>query len=253
MVCPRPRFSSVKGRDEFLGAAVYVLIGESDTSDIPTAYIGEGDPVRARLEDHHSKKDFWTAAYFFTSKDKNLNKAHIEYLEHRLISIAIDAKRCKLDNSNVPTAPSLSDAEVADMETFLEEMLLCFPVIGVTIFEKPETKAVRRQLLVLTNKGCHAEGYESEDGFVVRRGSTAVIEAVPSIRQYVGSLREDLLQNGILRQRDKQFYEFVQDYEFTSPSAAAGFIVGASINGRDWWKNSEGVTLKELQERAEDA
>src|SRR5688500_15768112 len=126
-VCPRPRFSSVKGRKEFARAGVYVLIGPSDASGIPQAYIGEGDPVRTRLEDHHSKKDFWTVTLFFTSKDSNLNKAHIEFLEHRLIAIAKDAKRCKLENGNSPSAPSLSEAESADVEAFLEEMLLCFP------------------------------------------------------------------------------------------------------------------------------
>ncbi len=36
----------------------------------------------------------------FTSKDQILNKAHVQYLETRLIAIANDAKRCELDNAN---------------------------------------------------------------------------------------------------------------------------------------------------------
>lgn len=253
VVCPRPRFSSAKDRKEFGRAAVYVLLGPSDSSDIPLAYIGEGDPVRTRLENHHSGKDFWTTAYFFVSKDANLNKAHIQHLEHRLISLAKEAKRSKLENANTPSAPSLSEAEHSDVETFLEEMLLCFPVLGVTIFEKPEPKAAQRRLLVLRNKGVHAEGYESEDGFVVKKGSTAVAETVPSIPSYVPPLRTDLIESGVLVKKDDQFYELKQDFEFSSPSFAAAFLIGASINGRDWWKTSDGITLKQLQERSEDA
>ena len=253
VVCPRPRFSGAKSRKEFDRAGVYVLIGPSDTSDLPLAYIGEGDPVRTRLEDHHSRKDFWTVAYFFTSKDANLNKAHIEYLEHRLIAAAREVKRCKLDNLNVPSSPSLSEAEQADVETFLAEMLLCFPVLGVTIFERPELKPTRRQVLVLKNKGVQAEGYESEDGFVVKKGSTAVADAVPSVPAFAKALREDLQHSGILVRRDQQFLELTQDYEFSSPSFAAAVLVGASINGRDHWKTPSGVSLKQLQETAEDS
>jgi Domain of unknown function (DUF4357) len=253
VVCPRPRFSNVKARKEFDRAAVYLLIGPSDTLDIPLAYIGEGDPVRTRLEDHHSKKDFWTVAYFFSSKDANLNKAHIQYLEHRLITLAKDTKRCKLDNQNTPTAPSLSEADLADVEAFLEEMLLCFPVLGVNIFEKPELKAKQQKLLFLKNKGVDAEGYESENGFVVKKGSKVVIETVPSIHTYVIPIRDELLQSGILIKSDDQYYEITQDYEFSSPSLAATFLLGANINGRDWWKTKEGVTLKQLQEREADS
>lgn len=227
VVCLRPRFTTVKGRKEFDRAGVYVLIGPSDTSGFPQAYIGEGDPVRTRLEDHHSKKDFWTVALFFTSKDSNLNKAHIEFLEHRLIAIAKDAKRCKLDNGNTPSAPSLSEAECTDVEAFLDEMLLCFPVLGVNIFEKPEAKPKVRQAFFLRNKGINAEGYESEDGFVVRRDSTVVADEVPSIPTFVTALRKDMQSSGILVKRPDGLLELTQDYEFSSPSAAA-FLVAAS-------------------------
>ena len=252
VVCPRPRFTSVKDRKEFDRAGVYVLVGPSDSSDRPLVYVGEGDPVRARLEDHHSRKDFWTVAYFFTSKDSNLNKAHIEYLEHRLIVLAKDAKRSQLDNANLPTAPSLSEAEQSDVESFLDEMLLCFPVLGVTIFECPEISPVKRIQLFLKSKGILAEGFESEDGFVVKRGATAVTTTVPSIPAFVAALRDDLMTTGLLEKRNDEFFELTQDYEFTSPSAAAAFLMGSSINGRDVWKTQNGQSLKYLQETAGD-
>ena len=187
--------------------------------------------------------------HFFTSKDANLNKAHIEYLEHRLVDLAAKAKRCRLENGNVPGKPSLSEADEADAEAFLDELLLCFPVLGVTVFEKPEYKPASRQIFWLKNRGVVAQGYESEDGFVVKKGSTAALEPVPSAHPFSVTLRAELLASGIFQARDTQFWELTDDYEFSSPSTAAAVLVGASINGRDYWKTADGVSLKEIQSR----
>jgi hypothetical protein len=252
VMCPRPRFTASKQRDAFRKPGVYVLTGPSDTADLPKAYIGEGDPVRERLEEAHKNRDFWNMAYFFTSKDARLNKAHVEHLEHRLVALAADAKRCTLENGNVPNAPSLSESESAFADTFLDEALLCFPILGVNIFERPMLDSKIRQLLILTNKGVQAKGYESDDGFIVKKGSTAVVDTVRSAHAFSISLRQELQKSGILKQQSPQFLEFTEDYEFSSPSTAAAVLVGASINGRDFWKTQEGVTLKELQAKAED-
>lgn len=248
VVCPRPRFGSVKHREEFSRAGVYVLIGPSEsTDDVPTVYIGEGDPLLARLDRQHAERDFWTVIYFFTSKDANLNKAHIEYLEHRLISIARDAKRSRLQNNNMPGKPSLSEADEAEVATFLDEMLLCFPVLGVSIFEKPEERPAEKVLLTFTRRNLTATGFESEDGFVVMKGSQASNSAVESMQTFARDQRESLIKAQVLRDAGSHL-EFAYDYEFRSPSTAASIIAGASVNGRDYWRASDGRTLKQLQE-----
>lgn len=48
--------------------------------------------------------------------DGILNKAHVQYLEARIVELARDARRCELDNCNVPQRPQRSEAEVADAE-----------------------------------------------------------------------------------------------------------------------------------------
>ena len=131
IVCPRGAFLDLKQRPEFRKTGVYVLIGQTSPDDPPTVYIGEGDPVGDRLTQHQKTKDFWTAAVFFTSKDDNLNTAHVQYLEAKLIARALETKRCKLDNGNAPSLPSLSEADIADMEEFLAQMLLIYPVVGI--------------------------------------------------------------------------------------------------------------------------
>jgi hypothetical protein len=85
-------------------------IAPGERGQLPRGYVGEGDAVAARLDHHVRNKEFWTHAAGFTSKDQNLNKAHVQYLEARLVQLAGEAKRCELDNGNVPQLPALSAA-----------------------------------------------------------------------------------------------------------------------------------------------
>ena len=249
VVCPRAKFIESKTRVEFSKTGVYMLIGPpSDEEDLPTIYIGEGDPVRPRLEDHYAKKDFWTLLISFSSKDQNLNKTHVQYLESRLVTISKEAKRSVLDNINSPALPSISERDTHSMERFLEEMLLIYPVLGVSVFEKPQAAPPSAQQLELNAKGIIAQGYESAQGFVVKKGSQAVLDRVvaTSTHQFVKDMRQSLVKRGILIQAQDALI-FDQDYVFSSPSTAAGVLLGKSANGRIEWKDSQGRTLKEIQ------
>lgn len=114
LVVPRSLFGESKQRRELARTGVSVLFGPPEESGLPRVYVGEGDPIKPRLEQHAGKKDFWTSCIAFTSKDENLNKAHVQYLEARLLDLAAQAKRCVLDNGNSPALPSLSEADAAD-------------------------------------------------------------------------------------------------------------------------------------------
>jgi hypothetical protein len=245
--CPRPVFAEAKSRGEFARTGIYVLLGPSGEGELPEVYIGEGDPIRPRLESHQRNLDFWTTAICFTSKDANLNKAHVQYLESRLVDLAQGAKRCSLQNGNAPQLPSLSEADVADTEAFLAEMLLCFPVLGVSVFEKPDNRSRMRETLVIKSKGVDASGYESPGGFVVLAGSGVVEQEVPSIHAYITELRASLLSQGVVAEGSSGLV-FKQDYEFKSPSTAASVVLARTANGRTNWKDAKGRTLKEIQE-----
>ena len=252
LVFPRSLFTEVRNREEFDRTGVYILWGPSESGQMPRAYVGEGDVLKPRLSAHHANKDFWTHAVAFTSKDQNLNKAHVQYLEARLVGLASEAKRCELDNGNVPQLPSLSDADSADAELYLADMLLCLPVVGVNFFERPRVQEKKSQDLILSAKGVEARGYEDVASFVVRSGSQAVKDEVASIHNYLSDLRTDLKAQGILVDQGAT-YRFAQDYPFGSPSTASGVILGRSSNGRIEWKNAKGLTLKSIQEAAVDA
>jgi hypothetical protein len=249
LVCPRSQFVASKARSDFGRTGVYVLLGPGMLGTLPKVYIGEGDPARPRLEQHYSRKDFWTTVVLFVSKDENLNKAHIQYLESRLVTLAAEANRCELENGNAPALPSLSEIDAAEAEGFLREMLLCFPIIGVNVFEKPARQSAGTELLNLKAKGIEARGYEAGDGFVVLKGSQAVREDVPSIHAFMAQMRRTLRDKDIFKE-DGKCWTLTQDYTFDSPSTAAGVLLGRSANGRIEWKAADGRSLKELQSKA---
>jgi hypothetical protein len=245
LVIPRTTFADARSRRELKRAGIYILVGPPEESGLPRIYIGEGDPVGPRLDQHASKKDFWITAIAFTSKDENLNKAHVQYLESRLVELATKAKRCVLDNGNVPTLPSLAEAEAADAEGFLAEIQLCLPILGLSVFTPAAASANRKPLQIIA-KGITAKGLPTSEGFVVISGSSAVLGEVASCPSAVRSMRAALVQNGVL-ELSGDSYVFTQDYVFGSPSTAASVVQGRSANGRVDWKDSKGRTLNEIQ------
>ena len=251
IVCPRADYADNKKRPDFHSTGVYILIGPSEDNELPTVYVGEGDPVKPRLDSHFANKDFWTRAIFFTSKDENLNKAHIQHIESRLVGLATELNRCVLDNGNSPSLPNLSEMDVAEAEGFLDEVLLCLPILGVSAFLKPEQTQRTDELLYLKGAEATATGYENSDGFVVLEGSQARVTSVPSMGSNVGDMRERLVLRKIFDPKGDQ-YLLTQDYTFNSPSLAAAVMMGRSANGRTEWKTKDGTTLKELQEREVD-
>lgn len=247
LVFPRAQFAEVRQRPELKRAGVYILWGPAESGQLPRVYVGEGDLVLPRLEQHARQKDFWTHAAVFTSKDQNLNKAHVEYLEARLVTLASEAKRAEIDNGNVPQMPALSEADAADAESFLSDLLLCLPLMGVSLFEKAKAYTRGSRVLYLRAKGIEASGVDGSEGFVVRAGSQAVKEEVASIHAHLSELRKSLLAQGVLEPAGMG-YRLTQDYAFNSPSNAAGVLLGRSANGRTEWKDANGRTLKEIQE-----
>lgn len=123
IIFPREALSEARLRPEFGRPGVYLLIGDQKL------YIGEGDPVGKRLDDHARRKPFWARAVFFTAEGR-LNKAHIQHLEARLIGLAKKAGRVELDNGNTPELPELSEEERAFAENFLEAIQQTLSLLG---------------------------------------------------------------------------------------------------------------------------
>lgn len=253
LMAPRSRYSDLKARAEDLeGVGVYVLIGPAESgSASERIYIGEADGLGRRLDSHQRDKDFRTRLIVFTSKDQNLNKAHARHLEYELISRAQRAQRAEVENGNAGGRPTLSEPEQADAQSFLAEMLLIYPVLGLSAFTPPEERAVdsTERRLYLRGPSALAEGAETADGFVVYEGGLARRTSVESMQSYGEDIRDRLVEQGVLVAQDAHSYRVTRDYVFPSPSQAAMIVLGRNANGRREWKSASGETLRDIQVR----
>jgi hypothetical protein len=137
---PRSKWTEVRQRLEFLRAGVYILVGYQE-EDLPTIYVGQADGVRGRIDAHYGNKDFWVWGIIFVSNSGGLNRAHVTWLEWALVHHATKAGRCHLDNGNAPQEPALTEAEKADTQAFLNEILQILPLVGLRAFEIPKAVA----------------------------------------------------------------------------------------------------------------
>lgn len=258
----RSDYGVVRERAELARTGVYVLTGSDADGDYARRiYIGEADVVRKRLDAHQSQKDFWTEGFVLTSSDLSLNKAHVRYLEARLIAIATAADAASFDNQTSPEPAHLDEPGVADMERFLAQCLPLFSLLGVDAFEPVTETPVSNEadgtqggpateggaLLRLDAGGAHASGIDSSRGFIVHSGAQARRHAVEMVSSY-NRLRQKLIDEEILVPDGEMFLRLTKDYIFGSPSAAASVLIGGSRNGRTDWKDTSGRTLRELQE-----
>jgi hypothetical protein len=135
---PRDQWPAIRQRSEFGKPGVYILVGQTE-DDLPTIYIGQGDGVRDRIEAHYANKEFWDWGIAFVSHAAGggLNRAHITWLEYALVDRATKAQRSHLDNGNAPREPALSEAERADTQGFLKEIVQILPLVGLRAFEMP--------------------------------------------------------------------------------------------------------------------
>jgi len=251
LAAPRTELDDLLARDELESAGVYFLLGVNPDTGDNLAYIGEAEVIRDRLKQHKAK-DFWTSVVVFVSKDENLTKAHVRYLENRLLQEAKVVGRYGLENSN-GSNPKLPESDREDMEVYLARIRQVLPVLGSDLLSpiagsaKPAQQQPR---LTCRIKNATATGRRTEGGFVVFAASTAVLSVRPSAEsQYPNTiaLRQRLIQEKTLVEQDGA-YVFTKDVEFTSPSAAAAVIHGGSANGLTAWKDNNGITLKELEE-----
>jgi len=255
IVFPRGRYSQAKNREEFSSSGVYLLVG-NDEGLLPDLYIGEADVIRERLNYHISddKKEFWQKTFIFTTRGTPLNKAQIKYLEACLLELAVQSGRSNLANKVTPKRSLLSEADQAEMEGYMDELLTILPVLGISFFESIENTKVNTIIYELVEKQyCKAKGVETSEGFMVLKDSIARLNEVQSMKKGVPGyydLRKQLIRDGVLRTSGDQLV-FKRDWDFKSPSAAASVCLGKSANGLVLWKDKSGVTLGNNRKQTE--
>ena len=258
---PRSTVNKIIGRDEFDNPGIYCLKGDpTDKAFDEKIYIGEAENVRNRLKQHLSdpRKDF-KELIFFISKDELLTKTQIKYLESRMVQLAVEAKSAEIENGNSPSLPTLHEADISDMEYFLDQIKLILPVMGfkflISSTLKPHLDSADKQKATTTveefqikTRSFKASMTETDQGYIVSKGSEAKKVLSASCTETYQNLRRKMLETQILvEEKDKLI--FAEDAVFTSPSAASNMVLGRNSNGFTEWVNKNGVSFKEVQEK----
>lgn len=265
--CPRFRIAELNEYAEAKRPGVYFLFGEDEKTGDPKVYIGEAENVYDRLQNHIANKDFWNEVIFFVSKDENLTKSHVKYLESRLIQIAFSTKRYKIDNNNQSQLSSLPLADRDAMEEFLTHVKLLIGVLGHKLLENvtstnkkeenilsPTTTQDNQDIsntnnleLFLSVSGLKAAALQTNEGIVVLEGSEATKNLQQSMPNGYKELRDKLINNETLILEGTK-YIFKKNALFNTATPAAAVIVGRSVTGPQTWKSADGKTLKEIEQ-----
>jgi len=244
---PRTEVKKCGDRSNLNSTGVYMLFGRND-DDKEAVYIGEAEEVYTRLQSHLREKDFWNEVIVFISKDENLNKAHIKYIENKLYEKAKAANRYDVLNGNIPPMPSISEADRAEMDEFISNLEMLVNMLGHKLFVEIKDTSETNDDEILYIKGArdaNAKGFQTQEGFVVLQGSRVASSVVNSYSERLEAKRNDLIRTQKVLIQNGEFV-VMEDLLFSSPSLAADIVMGRSANGLTEWKNKYGTMLKDL-------
>jgi len=247
--------------EELSSPGVYLLFSRDLKIFQISLYIGEADEVNKRINDHIRAKDWWTDFIIFISKDTNLTKSHVRYLEKRLYEISIEKKSSiELKNNSKPTGSKLPLSEIDDMEEYLEKLQFILKNLGIInldssyVADKSEIELENIFYLSLTKDRIDESGniltakmIIINDGYRLLSGSYIEKEERASFSKHVYyPLRKKYESNDFFEESKYEgCYILKTDIDFNSPSAAASVVKNRATNGQKEWKLKNGNTLDE--------
>lgn len=268
IACPRSRLNELQSWPEASKPGVYFLFESRFGDSKPIAYIGESENVCKRLTTHDRNKEFWSEVVIFTSKDENLTKAHIKFLESSLADLSKIAERYQLENGNTPPESSLPRADRDAMEEFIENVRMVLGTLGYSILEPllkskyPTDQSSSSQIkfedenrfsnLVFTVNNLTAHGAATDEGFVLKKGSQLAKSNTESIPGKLVKTKERLLKEGALREEGGKLIA-TEDILLSSSSYAAAIVAGTSRSGPQSWKDANGNTMKQIEDSSFEA
>lgn len=245
---PRTALDKCKDMDLLKQSGVYFLFG-TDKFDNAVVYIGQagirknGKGLLLRIQEPHTTIDYWTEAIMFTTTNNSFGPTEISYLENRFCNMALQSGRYSVKNGNDPNPGNITEETESELEEFVDYAKIVMGALGHKVFEPlaPSADSVDNEPVLYLEYGKgKAIGKRTSDGFVILKGSTINQSLTKSCPERTVKDRnkyaDKIDKNNVL----------TADLLFSSPSAAAGFIGGASLSGNALWKDADGKSLKEL-------
>lgn len=241
-------------RSDISKPGVYFLIGYDNNTGKNSIYIGETDDFSKRIMQHQNRED-WNQCIVFLRKDDSLNKAHVKFLEKVIYDELNEASRVTVINDSSPSGAQLDEFESADMQEFKDNIYLILGCIGfpsINIKNDDESTQQSGEIIYYLNiKEANAKMRSTASGYILLKGSMICEDTEKG--------RGDPVMRGTYRQRDESFknnrsivekegkFYLTEDIVFSSPSAAAQFVYGNAINGRERWKTKDNKSLNQIE------
>lgn len=243
-VIPRTALKKFGDRVEAVKTAVYFLVGQDENKPgRQKLYIGETEEVYKRLVQHANdrNKDFWEYAIVFVTKDENLNRAFVKFLEALLIETAVKANRVTLVNTREESKNSISEPEKSDVIKLYNQILIISPIFNLNAFEVseysptvPDKKEIVEIQFTIKGSGFDAKGVIRNNKFIIRGGSKANVNEAPTLQNATKQLRQELRETEVLKfNADRTYLEFNQDFAFDYASSASQVVSGSTLSGMD--------------------
>ena len=241
-VIARPLLSEAKKLTGINRPGIYYLISENDDNKIAQIYIGQTRNGVSRLDDHNRSKDFWNKAIMFLADSKTFSLDMISGLEAYVINKATESKRYKVENTVNPKY-EIDEYDLPLIEEVYEEIKFIMATQGYKM-DNSKSTLNETNTLHTTRNGIQAFGVYDGDKFEVLEGSEIDMSR-KCHSNHIEKQRQTAIQNGNIVDIGGK-YKLGVSVSFTSPSSAAMFVLGGSINGWVEWKNTDGKTLDEL-------
>lgn len=261
---PRSYLDKSRDRQDLKQSGVYFLFGKNE-NDEDEVYIGQagirknGEGVLFRVAEHLKDDTYFSDAVMLTTQNNSFGPTEISYLENKFTNMALETDRFKVRNNNDPNPGNVTEEKESELEDFIEYSKMVLGVLGYKVFvpivdikkqESSDEKCDEKELELFlswksrkSNRRIEAKCKRTDEGFVVLKDSMIEENDSPTIPRSIIELRDTCRRNNEIMDG-----RLCKNYLFNSPSYAATFVLGVSVNGRTAWKTEDGRTLKELEE-----
>ncbi len=254
---PRADLNKCKDRQDLKYSGVYFLFGKND-ADEDEVYIGQGgirkngEGVLFRVNEHLKDEVYFSDAVMLTTQTNSFGPTEISYLENKFTNMAQEAARFNVRNGNDPNPGNVTEEKESELEDFVEYSKMVLGVLGYKVFvpllqkdedgSDGEVEGLDLYINLQDSKFC-AKCKRTNEGFILLEGSMISNNEAPSLSSYIKQLRKNSYINNEIHEG-----KLTKNILFKSPSSAAGFVLGYSVNGRAVWKSKEGIAFKEMEE-----
>ncbi len=257
---PRIYLNDCRGKEDYEKSGVYFLFGK-DADERDVVYIGKASKRKNdlalinRIGERHDSINEWTECILVTTETDRFGATEIGYLENIFTKSAISANRYEVANGNEPPLGNITEETESEVLDFFDNAKLILGFLGHKVLEPIVRKNDNENLensshtetslfdntpvYYINGRNYKAKGKQVNDGFVVLAGSTVSLNIVDSCPE------------SAIKNRKKFANRFtgnkiITDILFSSPSNAAGFVCGYSVNGLDRWQTQDGKKLADM-------